>query len=208
MSRSESFEEPSDSFSSYYHGYVDVEQRTPGTYRKRDLDALKARQRQSAAAVGEGGEEGDGRVNPGFEQEEPVIFARRNPPAYELELIGSHFIVKISLCPFCRELYISAPHQNRWLCRRVIQHLYLCTFQISTSVVKPTKKKHNLHIFSVLCIGVLESKYMYRDILKCPACLSGPLTNLRFRLFQSVRRAYTQLRARIPDYSSERRRTR
>ena len=84
MSRSESFEEPSDSFSSYYRGYVDVEQRTPGTYRKRDLDALKAA-RQSAAA-----KEGDGRANPGFEQEEPVIFARRNPPAYELELIGSH----------------------------------------------------------------------------------------------------------------------
>ena len=104
MSRSESFEESSDSFSSYYRGYVDVEQRTPGTYRKRDLDALKA-QRQSAAA-----KEGDGRANPGFEQEEPVIFARRNPPAYELELIGSHLIVKISLCPFCHELYISAPH--------------------------------------------------------------------------------------------------
>ena len=99
MSRSESFEEPSDSFSSYYRGYVDVEQRTPGTYRKRDLDALKAR--QSAAA-----KEGDGRVNPGFEQEEPVIFARRNPPAYELELIGSHLFVKISLCPFCRELRV------------------------------------------------------------------------------------------------------
>ena len=94
MSRSESFEEPSDSFSSYYRGYVDVEQRTPGTYRKRDLDALKAA-RQSTAV-----KEGDGRVNPGFEQqEEPVIFARRNPPAYELELIGSNLIVKISLWP-------------------------------------------------------------------------------------------------------------
>ena len=82
MSRSESFEEPSDSFSSYYRGYVDVEQRTPGTYRKRDLDALKGRQFGSC-----GGEGGDGRVNLGFEHE-PVIFARRNPPAYELELIG------------------------------------------------------------------------------------------------------------------------
>ena len=39
MSRSESFaEEASDSFSSYYRGYVDVEQRTPGTYRQVQLD--------------------------------------------------------------------------------------------------------------------------------------------------------------------------
>ena len=39
MSRSESFaEEASDSFSSYYRGYVDVEQRTPGTYRVVQLD--------------------------------------------------------------------------------------------------------------------------------------------------------------------------
>ena len=118
MSRSESFEEPSDSFSSYYRGYVDVEQRTPGTYRKRDLDALKAQQRQSTAAR----EGDDGRANPGFEQEEPVIFARRNPPAYELELIGSHLIVKISLCPFCHELYISAPHIRTGGCANTCAH--------------------------------------------------------------------------------------
>ena len=84
MSRAESFEEPSDSFSSYYRGYVDVEQRTPGTYRKRDLDALKAQFESRDEGDGR-----DGRENHGFEQE-PVIFARRNPPAYELELIGWH----------------------------------------------------------------------------------------------------------------------
>ena len=156
MSRSESFEEPSDSFSSYYRGYVDVEQRTPGTYRKRDLDALKA-QRQSAAA-----KEGDGRANPGFEQEEPVIFARRNPPAYELELIGSHLIVKISLCPFCHELYISACaiHQNRWLCRRFIQHL--CTFKISASVVKPTKKSIIYTFFVYRYVTYISSRSIPR----------------------------------------------
>ena len=123
MSRSESFEEPSDSFSSYYRGYVDVEQRTPGTYRKRDLDALKAQQRQSTAA-----REGDGRANPGFEQEEPVIFARRNPPAYELELIGSDLIVKISLCPFCRDsdrsVQMAVPSFHQTLVLVHISNLY------------------------------------------------------------------------------------
>ena len=53
-------------------------------YRKRDLDALKRRQ---IGSDNRGGDSGDGRANLGFEQE-PVIFARRNPPAYELELIG------------------------------------------------------------------------------------------------------------------------
>ena len=90
MSRADTFEEASDSFSSYYRGYVDVEQRTPGTYRKRDLDALKVKGRQLASS---GGDVGDGRANLGFEQE-PVIFARRNPPAYELELIGQLIVLQ------------------------------------------------------------------------------------------------------------------
>ena len=140
MSRADTFEEASDSFSSYYRGYVDVEQRTPGTYRKRDLDALKVKGRQSGSSDVD---VGAGRTNLGFEQE-PVIFARRNPPAYELELIGQ-LIALQKPNPFCecqtlstsRSLCIwlisktartrgsnlwTASHLNRWLCCSVMHH--------------------------------------------------------------------------------------
>ena len=86
MSRADTFEEASDSFSSYYRGYVDVEQRTPGTYRKRDLDALR-RQYGSCDKSGRGGDGEEGRTNFGFQQE-PETLSRRNPPAYELRNIG------------------------------------------------------------------------------------------------------------------------